>query len=126
MKYSLRFRLAKVLRKIGFNFDAQKNEAVKNMKKTISKLDGGKIIFQVTIDKDGNWAAEALNLNGLITGGYITDNFNDMITDAIFTYFNIPPEYCDDSLLIKGSKKRKKTSGRKIFTISQTPTPAMA
>ena len=119
MKYSMRYRVAGFLRSLGVDFGAEKNDAVRKMRKTISDLPGKKIVFEIVLDKDGNWAAEAVNLDGLMTGGSIKDNMYEMITDAVFTYFNIAPKYCDDRLLIGGSTKKK--NRKEIFEFVATP-----
>lgn len=38
--------------------------------------------MKITTDKEGNWSAAATNLEGLITGGYATDDYDETIKDA--------------------------------------------
>lgn len=109
MKYSLRYKISNALRKFGIALDAEKQPAVQNMWKTIRKLDGGKILFELSLDKDGDWSAIAVNLPGLMTGGSLSDPISDMIEDAIFTYFAIPPEYCDERILNKNYVSQHKS-----------------
>ena len=114
-----RYCFGKTLRRLGIGFDAEKNEAVENMLKTIAKLENRKIKIVLEFDKDGNWSAEAENLPGLITGGNLreNDNINEMIIDAIFTYFAIPPEYCDEAVFSKSKRSNKtKVSASKTYS----------
>ena len=99
MKYSVRYKVAKALKKVGINFDAAKCPEVVNMKDVIEALSGGSIQFTVSREPNGDWIAESVNIQGILTGGTATDDINKMIKDAIFTYFGIPARYCDDSLI---------------------------
>ena len=99
MKYSTRYKVARVLKKTGVNFDASKCPEVLNMKEVIAALSGGSIQFVVSREANGDWMAESVNIQGILSGGSSSDDVEKMIKDAIFTYFEIPARYCDDSLL---------------------------
>ena len=99
MKYNIRYKIANMLKKAGVNFDAAKCPEVVNMKEVIEALSGGSIQFTVSREANGDWIAESVNIQGILTGGNATDDINKMIKDAIFTYFEIPARYCDDSLI---------------------------
>lgn len=93
-----------------FNFpNAEKDERVQNMLIQIQKRGGLK--FNIKINNGEGWVAECENLKGIITGG--TNNnptkaeIDNMIKDAIFTAFEIPPYLCKDNL-IKDVKERVK------------------
>ena len=67
------------------------------MKKEIDRL--GKLEFKIEQYPDGSWTAESTNVDGIITGGKITKNIPSSIRDAVFTYFEIPPHLCVNTLL---------------------------
>ena len=104
MKYSIRYKIVKTLKKIGTNFDPMKNDAVRNMKEVIDSLPSASIQFTISRETNGDWIAESINLSGILTGGSAKDNIEEMIRDAIFTYFEIPAKYCDDSLIRAASE----------------------
>lgn len=120
MLNAARYRFGKLMRELGLGFDASKDPAVQHMLGEIDKLKERTIVFSIEFDKDGNWAVESKNLPGLITGGNTSDNFDDVITDAIFTYFNIAPQYCDPKILTKShvcnSRNTKSTSKGNIYS----------
>jgi len=89
--------LANLIRKSGFNFKADKNQKVLEMQKEIAKI--GRIEFKIEQYPDGSWTAESTNIDGIITGGIKTEEISFMIKDAVFTYFEIPPYLCADTLL---------------------------
>ena len=91
--------MARAMKKIGVSFDPMKNDAVRNMKDVIESLPNASIQFTVSRDANGDWVAESVNLAGILTGGSAKDDTNEMIKDAIFTYFEVPAKYCDDSLI---------------------------
>ena len=99
VKYSIRYRVARAIIKTGVNFDPIKNDAVRNMRDTITSLPTSNIQFIVSSESNGDWVAESVNLSGILTGGTKNDDVQEMIKDAIFTYFEIPAKYCEDSLL---------------------------
>ena len=78
------------------------DERVIKMKKEIDKM--GKVEFKIEQFPDGSWSAESTNFDGIITGGTSTQNIASTIKDAIFTYFEIPPHLCVDTLL-KGNNE---------------------
>ena len=94
------YTLAQALRRIGFNFHEENDPRVLSMTKAIRDL--GSIQFTIEVFPDGSWAAESMNIDGIMTGGTNKDNINETITDAVFTYFEIPPHLCSDAL-VKGS-----------------------
>ena len=91
------YNLSNLARKMGYNFDEQKNEHVVKMKREIDRI--GKIEFKIEQHPDGSWNAESTNFDGIITGGTNTQNMSLTIKDAVFTYFEIPPHLCIDTLL---------------------------
>ena len=97
MLNKLVYNLAQAARKVGVNFHEENDSRVQAMQKTISKLGG--IQFTIEVDKDGNWAAESTNIDGIITGGYRFQDAAPQLKDAIFTYFEIPPHLCHDALI---------------------------
>lgn len=91
------YTLTNLARKIGVRFHEEQDARVQAMRQTIERLGG--IQFTIEIDKHGNWAAESVNIKGIITGGTSKKNMNETIKDAIFTYFEIPPQLCNDRLM---------------------------
>lgn len=89
-----------LLRKMGHNFDARKNKQVIEMQDTLNHLEGKAIQFNIMNFPDGTWYAESVNIEGINTGSKNANDIPGMLRDAIFTYFEIPPHLCDDSLLI--------------------------
>lgn len=96
------YHFAQILRKIGFDFHESNDPRVKAMREVIQKL--GSIEFTIDVQSDGSWVAESTNIDGIITGGTQRQNMNGMIKDAIFTYFEIPPYLCSDSLMKSSSE----------------------
>ena len=91
------YNLSNLARKIGYNFDEQNDKRVVKMKKEIDRI--GKIEFQIEQYPDGSWTAESINFDGIITGGNNKQNISSTIKDAVFTYFEIPPQLCTEILL---------------------------
>lgn len=91
------YSLSNLIRKIGIDFNEKSDKRIIEMKKKIDKL--GKIEFKIQQYPDGSWTAESTNVDGIITGGKTTQNISASIKDATFTYFEIPPHLCVDSLL---------------------------
>ncbi len=86
-----------MIRKAGFDLKGASDKRVLEMQKEISKI--GKLEFKIEQYPDGTWVAESTNIDGIITGGKTTKNISATIKDAVFTYFEIPPYLCADSLL---------------------------
>jgi predicted RNase H-like HicB family nuclease len=91
------YHLANGLRKIGVDFHESNDVRVQTMQKTIKKL--GSIEFKIELHADGSWVAESVNIDGILTGGTKRKDMNEMIRDAIFTYFEIPPHLCNEKLM---------------------------
>jgi hypothetical protein len=91
------YSLANLARKIGVNFNENDNVKVLAMKEAVARLN--RLEFKIEYYPDGSWTAESTNLDGVITGGKNTKDINATIKDAVFTYFEIPPHLCVDSLL---------------------------
>lgn len=92
------FKLASLLRHyklVNFN----ENDAIRSMQSEIAALENGSINFKVEGYPDGTWYAESTNVEGLNTGGFNQADIKDMLKDAIFTYYNVPPQFCDDRSL---------------------------
>ena len=95
------YKLAHLARKAGYNFQEASDSRVFAMQSTIAKLGGG-VKVSITVDgKTGEWVAESVDLEGIITGGkhFFPKEVNETIKDALFTHFDIPPHLCNDSLL---------------------------
>ena len=92
------YSTAKLLRQLGYNFNEAGDERVQAMKKEIEHS-GGRIEFKIEQYPDGSWTAEAVNFDGIITGGANTQEITPTIRDAVFTYFGIPAHLCDDTIL---------------------------
>ena len=118
MLNKLRYNFANTCRKIGIGFDGKNNANVKNMLKTLSRLENQQIKFKIEFDKNGNWSAESINLPGIITGGDVTDNLNELILDAIFTYFDIAPEYSDISIFAAKYKSKKTKTANLVYNLA--------
>lgn len=91
------YKFSNIARKIGVDFNEKNDKRVIEMKKEINKL--GKIEFEVEQYPDGSWTAESTNVDGIITGGKDTRDIASSLRDATFTYFEIPPHLCVDTLL---------------------------
>jgi predicted RNase H-like HicB family nuclease len=92
------YNLSSLAKKIGIDFKEDINVKVLAMKSEIAKLNN-RIEFKIEYYPDGSWTAESTNVDGIITGGKNNKDVSDTIKDAIFTYFEIPPYLCKDSLL---------------------------
>lgn len=95
------YKLAQWARRIGYDFGEATDSRVLMMRDAISRL-GGKVKFSLTIDGNtGEWVAESVDLEGIITGGknFSPKEVSETIKDAIFTYFDIPPYLCNATLL---------------------------
>ena len=91
------YKFSNLIRNMGIDFHENNNPRVIAMKREIDKL--GRIEFKIEQYPDGSWTAESTNLDGIITGGTNTQDISATIKDAVFTYFEIPPYLCVDSLL---------------------------
>lgn len=87
------------LKKLGYNFNEEADERVVAMRTAINALDNHAIQFSIEQYPDGSWSAESTNIDGIMTGSRDPREIPEMIKDAIFTYFEIPPQLCKDSLL---------------------------
>jgi hypothetical protein len=87
------------LRKLGHNFNEEADDRVVEMRSAINALDNHAIQFKIEQYPDGSWSAESTNINGIMTGSRDSREIPELIKDAIFTYFEIPPQLCRDSLL---------------------------
>src|SRR3989338_4970151 len=92
------YNLSRIAKKLGYNFDAQNDPRVIAMRNKIHGLGG--IHFEIKVGADKSWTAESTNIDGIITGGKDYPNdYYDTVKDAVFTYFEIPPQLCEDMLL---------------------------
>jgi len=91
------YKFSNLIRKMGIDLHENNDPRVIAMKKEIDRL--GKIEFKIEQYPDGSWTAESINIDGIITGGTNTQDISATIKDAVFTYFEIPPHLCVDSLL---------------------------
>lgn len=86
------------LRRFGYDFKEISDGRIIAMKDKIRQA-GGQIEFKIEQHPDGSWTAESINIDGIITGGANTKEATEIIKDAIFTYFGIPPHLCNDAVL---------------------------
>lgn len=109
MKYSAEYRLSLALRKLGFETDPTKCQAIDEMQRSVNALPGKHIRFVINHDDNGDWCAKSIEPVGIITGGSAQDDVSDMLKDATYTYFGVPARYCDSTLLrVAGEPKIKK------------------
>lgn len=87
------------LRRFGVDFHEENDPNVIEMRETIKSLENKSIEFKAEIHPDGSWSAESVNVEGIITGGDDPRDIQSMLKDAIYTYFEIPPQLCRDELL---------------------------
>jgi len=99
MKYSLKYQLASYMRSKGYNFKEHLRPEVIEMQKEINALSNKSINFEIKVYPDGSWTAIATNVKGLLTGSHKQSEINELIKDAIFTYYGVPPKYAHDKLL---------------------------
>ncbi|MFH0951301.1 MAG: hypothetical protein V1765_02390 [bacterium] len=92
------YNVANLARKIGIDFREEEHAKVVAMKKAIAGLDN-RLEFKIEQYPDGSWTAESINVDGIITGGKNNKDIAGVIKDAIFTYYEIPPYLCTDTLL---------------------------
>lgn len=92
------YNLANLARKMGVDFHEADRAEVLAMKEAIAKL-SNRIEFNIQQYPDGSWVAESTNIDGIITGGKNIKDMSPTMKDAVFTYFEIPPHLCVDSLL---------------------------
>ena len=105
MKTSLAYKFSKFMREQGRRLNPLENEAVIHMRSEIDQLDEG-IQFTVSTYEDGSWMAKSTNVEGILSGGRDASEIPEVIKDAIFTYYDIPPKYCNDDLL-RGTGEKK-------------------
>ena len=99
MRYSLTYRLADFLRSKGYNFSEELRPEVVEMQREINALDNRSINFEIKVYPDGSWLAKSTNVEGLLTGSRKQSEVHELIKDAIFTYYGVPPQYANDKLL---------------------------
>lgn len=92
MKYSLRYAFYNAVNK-ALNIKKKNIPEVETMLKEIKLANS--INFVITKDEEtGDWMAKSTNIEGILTGGSSSDNIDDMIKDAIFTYYGIDSKDC--------------------------------
>lgn len=88
--------------------DPKKCPELQKMIAEIDEKHNGDLVFRFNVSNNGDWVAVAKDFPGMITGGNLyEDNQKDIrkkIADVAFTYFGVPPEYCDDKILIEENK----------------------
>jgi len=99
MKHSLVYKVSDLMRKHGYDFHEEMRPEVIEMQKEFASLDNHGINFKIMHYPDGSWVAKSTNVDGLLTGSRKQGEINEVIKDAIFTYYGIPPQYCKDGLL---------------------------
>lgn len=91
--------MANFLRSKGYDFKEHLHPAVVEMQKEINALDNKNINFEIKVYPDGSWTAISTNVEGLMTGSRKQSEANELIKDATFTYYGIPPRFANDKLL---------------------------
>ena len=66
MKYSAEYRLSLALRKLGFEADPTKCQAIDEMQRSVNALPGKHIRFVINHDDNGDWCAESIEPAGII------------------------------------------------------------
>ena len=92
------------LRKLGVDLGESGSKQVATMKQTINALNNNAVEFQIENHPDGSWVAESTNIDGIITGSKDPREKLALIRDAIFTYFEVPPQFCRDELLLSDNE----------------------
>lgn len=90
---------ANQLRKLGFSFNEEADPRVMEMLRVIQSLDNHVINFKIEEHPDGTWIAESTNIDGIMTGSHDPREKQELLKDAVFTYFEIPPQLCKNHLL---------------------------
>ncbi len=93
------YTVARALKRRGVNFSEESNPQVREMHRTIAALENHVISFNIEAHPNGSWSAESTNIDGIMTGSKDPREVPELIKDAIFTYFEIPPHLCRDNLL---------------------------
>lgn len=127
MRKSLKYTFFNFLRKLGLGFDPMKSPEVQKMIEASKKdgKDGFELKFEVFAD--GEWLVTSEELPGLITGGSLKEfnNIEEQVIDAIFTYFAVPPQYCDSRLFLGAKEyKHKATLPLKLTAVNSRYEPA--
>lgn len=91
------YQISRLMRRFGITMHEENDPRVIAMKREIQKL--GRIEFRIEQHPDGVWSAESVNIDGIITGGDHGSDISASIKDAVFTFFEIPPQLCNDILL---------------------------
>lgn len=99
MKFKIRYKTANMMRHLGYDFREDQQPEVIDMQKSIKALRNQLIDFDITVYPDGSWMAKSTNVKGLLAGSRKQDQINELINDAIFTYYGVPPQYANDKLL---------------------------
>lgn len=99
LQNQLLYAVGSHLRKFGHGLNSKADERIVTMRSMINALEHHAIEFRVEQYPDGSWSAESVNIEGIMTGGRKSQEIPDMLKDAIFTYFEIPPHLCEDNLL---------------------------
>jgi predicted RNase H-like HicB family nuclease len=93
------YAISNALRRVGYSFDGSSDPFVQEMQSTINSLDNRSINFFIEQNPNGAWVAQSTNIDGIMSGSKDPQEIPEMLKDAVFTYFEIPPKYCDDRLL---------------------------
>jgi hypothetical protein len=87
----------KLAKGFGVKFNGADDPNVQAMQEEINELKG--IHFAVEQYPNGDWMAKSTNVDGILTGGSSGDNVEELMKDAVFTYYGISSKYCDDKLM---------------------------
>ncbi len=100
---------------MGMKVDPLSSGEVREMREAIDSLGEGGIKFEIGTYADGSWSARSTNVEGIITGGFDRSEMTEMVKDAIFTYYGVPPQYCEDKLL-QGTGEKKTVKNEILVT----------
>ena len=101
------YSVSNAIRKAGWNFNDALNPNVQEMQSTIASLENKALNFYIEQSPDGTWVAQSTNLDGIMTGGKDPREIPEMIKDAVFTYFEVPPKFCNELLLKSDNEPAK-------------------
>lgn len=101
------YAISNAMRKAGWNFNEASNPRVQEMQSTINELENKSVDFYIEQQPDGTWVAQSTNIDGIMTGGKDPREIPEMLKDAVFTYFEVPPQFCNDALLHSDNEPAK-------------------
>lgn len=101
------YMISNAVRKRGWHINDTKNPQVQDMQSTIASLEDKAIHFYIEQSPDGTWVAQSTNIDGIMSGGKDPKEIPELLRDAVFTYFEVPPIHCNDALLKSDNEPAK-------------------